>query len=90
LTTEAFETAIADEIVSVMKFWALRFRSLAEAAISYAVRDPSMKLRSIVLCRSSLRRLLLDRDRTVKVEYLKRDLLRCAALMTVYRYPRQR
>jgi hypothetical protein len=76
--------------VSVLRSVVLRFRALADAAISYTVCDPSLKLRSIVLDRGSLRRLLLDRDRMVKVEYLKRDLLRCAALLTVYRYPRQR
>ncbi|HSP14796.1 MAG TPA: hypothetical protein VLV78_08590 [Thermoanaerobaculia bacterium] len=90
MNTESSETAMADEIVSVLQYAALRFRSLAMAAISYTVRDPSLKLRSIVLDRGSLRRLLLDRDRAVKIEYLKRDLLRCAALFTVYRYPRQR
>ncbi len=90
MTAESSETAIAEEIVSVLKFAALRFRSPADAAISYTVRDPSMKLRSIVLDRGSLRRLLLDPDRAVKVEYLKRDLLRNAELLTVYRYPRRR
>ncbi len=89
-TAESNETAIAEEIVSVLTLAALRFRLLADAAISYTVRDPSMKLRSIVLDRGSLCRLLLDPDRAVKVEYLKRDLLRSAALLTVYRYPRRR
>ena len=90
MTAESNEMAIAEEIVSVLTLAALRFRMLADAAISYTVRDPSMKLRSIVLDRGSLRRLLLDPDRAVKVEYLKRDLLRCAALFPVYRYPRRR
>ena len=89
MTTEIDETAIAEEIVSVLKFPALRFRFLVDTAISYTVRDPSVKLRSVVLDRRSLRRLLVDRDRWVKVEYLKRDLLRSAALFRVYRYPRR-
>lgn len=89
MTTELSDTAVAEEIVSVLRFPALRFRSIADAAISYRVRDTSLKLRWVVLDRDSLRRLLLDRDRAVKIEYLKRDLLRSARLFRVYRYPRR-
>lgn len=89
MTTELSETAIAEEIVSILRCPALRFRSIADAAISYAVRDTSLKLRSVVLDRSSLRRLLLDSNRVVKIEYLKRDLLRSARLFRHYRYPRR-
>ena len=89
LNTDPNETAIAEEIVSVLRFPALRFRFLADTAISYTVRDPSMKLRSVILDRGSLRRLLVDRDRAVKIEYLRRDLLRSAGLFRIYRYPRR-
>jgi len=83
------ETAIAEEIVSVLRFPDLRFRTIVNAAISYSVRDTSLKLRSVILDRGSLRRLLLDSDRAVKIEYLKRDLLRSARLFRIYRYPRR-
>ena len=89
MTTELSETAIAEEIVSVLRFPALRLRSIADVSISYTVRDTSLKLRSVVLDRSSLRRLLLDSNRVVKIEYLRRDLLRSAKLFRIYRYPRR-
>jgi hypothetical protein len=89
MTAEGSDTTIAEQIVSVLKFPALRLRSIADTTISYTVRDTSLKLRSVILDRGALRRLLLDSDRAVKVEYLKRDLLRSAKLFRVYRYPRR-
>ncbi len=81
------ERDLAEEIVSV--FATRRVRSMPDA-IRYLVREASMKLRSIVLDRRSLGHLLRDHDRDVKVEYLQRDLLRCAEQSTEYRYPRPR
>lgn len=55
--------------------------------ICYEVRSRSLKLRSIVLNRASLRRLLSATNGVVKIEYLKRDLLRMASRRAEYRYP---
>ncbi len=84
------EAALAEEIVSVLTFAALRVFSEWGDAIRYTVRSTSLKLRSIVLNRRSLRRLQRDPIGAVKIEYLKRDLLRCAAQSAEYRYPRRR
>lgn len=59
-------------------------------AICFAVRSRSFRLRSIVLSRGSLRRLLTATNGVVKIEYLKRDLLRSAVNRAEYRYPRRR
>jgi hypothetical protein len=58
-------------------------------AICYAVRSRSLKLRSIVLNRAALRRLMSASNGAVKIEYLKRDLLRTATYRAEYRYPRR-
>lgn len=79
------EKDLAEEIVSA--FTTRRVRSMPDA-IRYLVRASATKLRSIVFDRGSLLRLLRDRDRAVKIEYLKRDLRRCAEHSTEYRYPR--
>ena|SRR5712692_6311879 len=84
------ETAIAEEIVSVLKFAALRVYSEWGDAIRYTVRGTSLKLRSIVLNREALRHLLQDPIGAVKIDYLKRDLLRCAVRVAEYYYPRAR
>ncbi|PYQ35011.1 MAG: hypothetical protein DMF57_04410 [Acidobacteria bacterium] len=84
------ETAIAEEIVSVLKFAALRVYSEWGDAIRYTVRGTSLKLRSIVLDREALRHLLQDPIGAVKIDYLKRDLLRCAERVSEYHYPRTR
>ena len=62
--------------------------SAARDSIRYAVRGEGMKLRTIVLRRASLRRLLEDPARDVKIEYLQRDLLASAERRTEFRYPR--
>jgi hypothetical protein len=81
------ETRLANTIVSVLDPAALRACSDDRDAIRYAVRSSTLKLRTIVLGRVALRRLLADPDGEVKVEYLKRELLRCAAQRTDYCYP---
>jgi len=48
-----------------------------------------MKLRSIVLRRWALRRLLNDPAGPVKVEYLQRELRRAAGQRIEYSYPRK-
>lgn len=90
MISSANEAALAEEIVSVLTHAAQRVYSEWEDAIRYAVRGTRLKLRSIILNRAALRRLLRDSSRGVKVEYLKRDLLRCAVQAAEFRYPRTR
>ena len=84
------ETAVAEEIVSVLKFAALRVYSEWGDAIRYTVRGTSLKLRSIVLNREALRHLVQDPIGAAKIDYLKRDLLRCSVRAAEYHYPRTR
>jgi hypothetical protein len=84
------ETRLADEIVRVLPEGAVRVCSADRDAVRYAVRCRDLRLRSIVLCRAALRRLLHDRDGVVKIEYLQRDLLRSAETRIDFTYPRPR
>jgi hypothetical protein len=54
------------------------------------VRAAGLKLHTIVLKRSSLRRLAGDPDRELKLDYLRRDLLDSATRRGEFRYPRLR
>lgn len=82
------ETRIAEEIVSVLPAGIARSLSPDRDSIRYSVRGEGMKLRTIVLRRSSLQKLAEDADRAIKVEYLQRDLLLSAGKRTEFRYPR--
>jgi len=86
--TNLDETKLADEIVGVLDPAVVRACSEVSDAIRYAVRGKSLKLRTILLRRDALRRLLTDPARSVKIEYLKRDLLRAALHRIEFRYPR--
>ncbi len=81
------DAQLAAEIVSVLQPAALRACSNERDVIRYAVRGNSLKLRNIVLVRAALRRLLSDPVGAIKIEYLKRDLLRAATQRIEYRYP---
>lgn len=82
------ETRIAEEIVSVLPAGIARACSPDRDSVRYSVRAAGMKLRTIVLKRSSLRRLAEDPQRAVKIEYLQRDLLASAERRAEFRYPR--
>jgi hypothetical protein len=82
------ETRIAEQIVSVLPAGVARELSTEKENVRYAVRDTRMKLRTIVMSRISLRRLIDDPARDVKIEYLQRDLMETAAQRTEFRYPR--
>jgi len=84
------ETGLAKEIVAVLPEGAIRLCSADRDAIRYAVRSGELRLRTIVLGRSALRRLLHDRDGLVKIEYLRRDLIRSATTRSEFTYPRPR
>jgi len=83
------ETKLAEEIVEVVGQDVVRVCSDDRDTLRFAVRSAAMKLRSIVLNRASLRRLLLDPLGEVKIAYLKRDLRRASAQRSEYVYPRK-
>ena len=83
------ETKLAQEIVAVLPPDSVaRFCSDDAESIRFSVEAADLKLRSVVLSRASLRRLLADATRAVKIEYLQRDLLRSAVRRAEFRYPR--
>src|SRR5712691_1798947 len=84
----AEETRIAQEIVSVLPAGSVaRVCCDDHESIRFNVSGET-KLRSVVFRRESLRRLLSDAARAVKIEYLQRDLLRSALRRSEFRYPR--
>ena len=83
------ETKLAEEIVGVVGDDVVRVCSDDRDSLRFAVRSAAMKLRSIVLNRASLRRLLVDPLGEVKIAYLKRDLRRAAAQRAEYVFPRK-
>ncbi len=88
-TTATQELRIAEEIVSVLPAgsW-MRLCSDDRDMIRYAVRKPELALRSVVLSRASLRRLMADSTGPVKVEYLQRELREAAPHRAEFRYPK--
>src|SRR5437867_10960223 len=82
------EARLAAEIVSVLEPSALRACSDERDGIRCCVRASSLRLRTIILDRGALRRLLHSKDGAVKVEYLTRDLVSAAPHRTEYCYPR--
>lgn len=82
------EIRLAEEIVGVLPAGIARACTPERDSIRYTVRGQGMKLRSIVLRRSSLRKLAQDPARAVKIEYLQRDLLASATRRSEFRYPR--
>jgi hypothetical protein len=86
-TTE--ETKLAEEIVGTLDADAVRVCSDDRDSIRFAIRSAGMKLRSIVLRRWALRRLLSDPAGPVKIEYLQRELRSAASHRVEYAYPRK-
>ncbi len=83
------ETRLAEEIVGVLDADAVRVCSDDRDSIRFTVRSIGMKLRSIILHRGALRRLLTDPAGPVKVEYLQRELRGAAGQRVEYAYPRK-
>jgi hypothetical protein len=83
------ETKLAEEIVATLEADAVRVCSDDRDSIRFAIRSAGMKLRSIVLRRLALRRLLHDPAGPVKIEYLQRELRRAAGHRIEYAYPRK-
>ncbi len=87
--TTVEETRIAEEIISVLPAGSVaRACSDDRESFRFTVSNASLKLRSVVLGRESLRRLEADPARSVKIEYLQRDLVRSAMRRAEFRYPR--
>src|SRR5437870_3866401 len=82
------ETRLAEEIVSVLEPSAVRACSDDRDVIRFAVRSHAFKLRSIIFSRSALRKLLKDAVGLIKIDYLKRDLIRTATQRVEFQYPR--
>jgi hypothetical protein len=82
------ESRIAEEIVSVLPAGIARACSPEKHTIRYTLRADGLKLRTIVFNRESLRRLIADPARDVKMEYLQRDLIDSATKRKEFRYPR--
>ncbi|MGN6182107.1 MAG: hypothetical protein ACTHQM_00450 [Thermoanaerobaculia bacterium] len=82
------ESRIAEQIVSVLPAGVARACSAERNELRYAVRGDGMKLKTIVLNRKSLRKLIDDPQRDVKIEYLQRDLLQNAVTRAEFVYPR--
>ena len=90
MSTKAMdETKLAEEIVGVVGTEVVRECSDDRESLRFAIRSAALKLRSIVLNRASLRRLLLDPLGDVKIAYLKRDLRRAALQRAEYVFPRK-
>ena len=83
------ETKLAETIVGILAADAVRVCSDDRESIRFSIRSAGMKLRSIVLRRWALRRLLTDLAGPVKVEYLQRELRRSAGQRIEYTYPRK-
>ena len=58
-------------------------------SVRFRVRQAGWKLVTIVFSKRALRKLLNDPTREVKVEYLRRDILRSALSRVSYTYPRR-
>ena len=89
MTTGNDEARLAHQIVGVLPAGSV-IRVLCDDPdmIRFAVQHATAKLRAVAFSRSSLRRLLADAARDVKVEYLQRDLLSSATRRAEFRYPR--
>lgn len=83
------ETRIAEQIVAVLPAGSVvRVCSDDRESIRFAIRGADVKLRSVVLRRSSLRSLQFDPDVAVKIEYLQRELIEAASRRREFQYPR--
>jgi len=88
-TKGSHELRIAERIVGVLPPGSfMRVCSDERETIRYAVRSSELKLKSVVLGRASLQRLIADPDRPVKIEYLQRELSEAATHRGEFRFPR--
>ena len=88
VTLNLDETKLAELIMSGVGADTVRVCSDDRDSLRFAVASPQLKLRSVVLGRAALRRLLRDPALLVKIEYLQRELQQAAGQRTEYAYPR--
>ena len=88
--TTAEEMTLAREVVRFLLGRRIDESQVAdEETISFSVdRRPGWRLASIIFSRSALRKLVADPEKAVKLEYIRRDLVRTASSREEYRYPR--
>ncbi|HEY2830610.1 MAG TPA: hypothetical protein VGJ88_10880 [Thermoanaerobaculia bacterium] len=90
MTKDAQDLKVAEDILSVLPEGSvMRVCSDDRETLRYAVRAAGLKLRHVTLSRSSLRRLADDPQSNVKIDYLRRDLVRSAKRRDAFQYPRQ-
>lgn len=87
VTLNLDENKLAELIVSGVGADAVRVCSDDRDSLRFAVASPDLRLRSVVLGRAALRRLLGDPAVLVKIEYLQRELHLAATQRTEYSYP---
>ena len=90
MKAQSEEMSVAQEIVRFLlgKNFSEKVRVDGDLIAFDIEPRPGWKLRRVVFSRLSLGRLAADHDREVKLDYLRRDLLRCAPHRAEYRYPR--
>ncbi|HEY8711907.1 MAG TPA: hypothetical protein VIM68_03495 [Thermoanaerobaculia bacterium] len=87
--TTVEENRLAEEILSVLPASSVaRICSDDQESVRFTVNNAFLKLNMVCLDRESLSRLLLDPARAIKIEYLQRELLRCAIRRAEFCYPR--
>lgn len=84
------EGKLAELIVDGVGLNALRVCSDDRDNLRFAVTSPHLRLRSVVLGRAALRRLLTDPAAMVKIEYLQRELQLASTQRAEYSYPGKR
>lgn len=89
VTLNLDENKLAELIVKGVGAETVRVCSDDRDSLRFAVASPFLKLRSVILGRAALRRLLTDPAVLVKVEYLQRELEQAATQRSEYSYPRQ-
>ena len=84
------EATLAEELVrSLPDMPAAELVGDDSQTVRFRVRQAGWKLATIVFSKRALRKLLNDPIREVKVEYLRRDILRSALRRVSYSYPRR-
>lgn len=90
MTKDAQDLELAEEILSALPAGSvMRVCSDDRETLRYAVRAAGLKLRQVMLSRASLRRLADDPQSSIKIDYLRRDLVRSAKRRDAFQYPRQ-
>ena len=90
VTLNLDENKLAELIVSGVGANAVRVCSDDRDSLRFSVASPDLKLRSVVLGRAALRRLLTDPTALVKIEYLQRELRQAATQRREFAYPGKR